>query len=511
MAAVSWRGDSPQNMLKLQSLPRNLTAVLVFGRPPLAFGAFVCALWVVSTHNPLGYMLGVIFLILAMAFDWVDGWFADRYIPDSRLGPLVDRMMDRVVYSIIFPVLGAGMFWRLFRLEETTQGGVSRADLVHAIFVLSICVLVLMRDQVAHFLRSFAEGKGQSGESYQLTRLRAMVASPIALLLYAYAFYQPTDGWEWFYRWFDWLDQLPLRLLYVIEIFFLVINIASVTLHLRKYGRLALDDVCEDDEVLRRRILAVLPNGLTLLNGLFGIAAIVFASHGLVREALFILLGAALFDKLDGTLARRLGLTDPLPEEKRKPGFRLGPLLDDISDAISFCIAPAIILVVVMEDLEMPAPPGLPFWAVGIVYAAAGLARLVFFTLDKSPIPGFFKGMPVPAAALLTVPAVEITHQLARGGMPMAQMAGLLTAGLFLVGAIAMNLYAVRYLHMGRWIGRHPALLWMFIAGSVVGVFTPYFGGAILAFLLLYLFSPMATSHIDPAIAQIENKVPRPR
>jgi phosphatidylserine synthase len=373
---------------------------------------------------------------------------------------------------------------------------------------LAICVLVLMRDQFAHFLRSFAEAKGQSGESYELTRLRALVASPMAVVLYAYAFYLPAQGWEWFYRALNWLDQLPLRMLYVVEILFLLINTVSVTLYLRKYGRLALNDICEDNEVLRRRILAIFPNALTLMNGLLGIVAMVFADHGRVREALFILLGAAFFDKLDGSVARKLGLTEPLPEESPPPGMRLGPLLDDLSDAISFCIAPAAIYYMVMENLGFSAP-GFPLWVIGLIYSLAGLTRLVFFTLDKSPIPGFFKGMPVPAAAMLTVPAVEVAHQLNMGGSEYAAPWAALTTAVMLLAAAVMNLYPIRYLHLGRWIGRHPNVMWTTIVAALVLVFTPYFGMTLFAGGLLYLFSPLTTGHIDPSIAQLEQ--PRTR
>jgi len=494
-------------MSPMSRLPRNVASVLTFGRPPLAFGAFACAMWVIFTLNPLAYLLGLICLLLAMAFDWVDGWFADRFIPESRLGPLVDRMMDRIVYAIIFPVLGAGMFWRLFRLQGISAD-VRREELFHATFVLAICVLVLLRDQFAQFLRSFAEGKGQAGEYYELTRLRALVASPMAVVLYAYAFYLPTDGWAVFYRALNWLDQLPLRMLYIAEILFLLINTVSVTLYLRKYGRLALNDICEDDEILRRRILAVFPNALTLMNGLMGIAAMIFASHGRVREALFILLGAAFFDKLDGSVARKLGLTEPIPDQDRTPGFRIGPLLDDLSDGISFCIAPAAIYVMVMTGSGY-AEPLFPFWLVGLIYAAAGIARLVFFTLDKTPIPGFFKGMPVPAAALLAVPALEVAHQLGRSGSEYAAPWATFTSAVVLLAALAMNVYPVRYLHFGRWIGRHPRIMWTTMVAAIVLVFTPYFGITLFTFGALYLFSPLTTGHIDPAVAQIES--PRPR
>ncbi|NIP73093.1 MAG: hypothetical protein GWO16_08720 [Gammaproteobacteria bacterium] len=166
------------------------------------------------------------------------------------------------------------------------------------------------------------------------------------------------------------MDQLPLRVWFVLESMFFVINVASVTLYLRKYGALALDDICEDDELLRRRILAVVPNTLTLMNGFMGVAAVIFTSYGRVREALFLLVGAAFFDRLDGLMARRLGLTDPPKTATSK--INVGALLDDLSDGISFALAPAVMFYLLMEHL----PPGLlPGWLVvltAVVYAAAG-------------------------------------------------------------------------------------------------------------------------------------------
>ncbi len=484
---------------------RNVAAVLVFGRPPLVFGAFACALWVMFTHDPPGYILGMSLLVLALLFDWVDGWFAVRYIPYSKLGPLADRMMDRLVLSIIFPVLATGMFWRFERLSDTEQG---RLQLLHALFVLAICVLILMRDQFASFLRNFAVRTSEDGEveAAGLSRVRTLLAFPLAVLLYAYAFYLPTVGWERFYRALDWIDALPMRVWYVVEILFLVINLASITLYLRKYGTIALDDISGGDELLRRRILAVIPNALTLMNGLLGITAIVFADHGRVREALFILMGAALFDRLDGLAARRLGLTEPLPNQKRK-GFQTGALLDDISDGISFCVAPAVIFYLVMGQVNGESYGFVALTAV--LYLGAGIARLIYFTLDKKPIPGFFKGMPVPAAALFVTAPIEIAFQLTRADADLRLPLTWLATGAMLLAALVMNLYFVRYLHVGRLMSRRPVLLWLSLLCWLTLVFTPYFGVAVLATTLVYLVSPIFTHQIDPAQAVLEQRAPR--
>jgi phosphatidylserine synthase len=334
-----------------------------------------------------------------------------------------------------------------------------------------------------------------------------MVASPMAVLLYAYAFYQPTVGWEAFYRWVDWVDKLPLRGWFVVESAFLVINIASMTLYLRKYGVLALDEICEDDERLRRRILAVVPNTLTLMNGLLGVTAIVFTSYGRVREAVFVLVGAAFFDRLDGMMARRLGLTDP-PTNGRG-GIPAGALLDDISDALSFGLAPAVMFYLLMTDV-MPGQLSASLAILtAVVYTLAGFSRLTYFTLDKRPVPGFFKGLPIPAAALLVGAAMDVAYQMP-GLFPASPRFWALGATAVLwLAAVAMNLFFIRYLHVGRLLGRRPLLLWSSVLLCLVAVFTPYFGLLLLTVSLLYVLSPVFTSRIDPAQAVLERPAPR--
>ena len=495
-------------MNRFQRLPRNLAALFTFSRPLLVFSSFACALWLMATNFPPAYMLGATFLLLATTFDWIDGWFAERYLPDSRLGALVDRMMDRMVLSIIFPVLGAGMFWRYTRVKPLLENPDEvRLALLHAIFVLGICVIVLLRDQFSQFLRNFAKSAGRELEVHELTRLRTMVASPVAALLYAYAFYQPTQGWEVFYHWISWIDKIPLRLLLVGEIVFLIITIASVTLHMRKYGALALDEICEDDEELRRRILSVIPNTLTLMNGVLGVAAVVFASYGLVTEALFILIGAGFFDRLDGLVARRLGLSVPSEKSGKRPNT--GALLDDVSDAISFALAPALIFYIVFSQLPLGTLPWALVPAVALLYAAAGISRLIYFTFDKKPIPGFFKGIPVPAAALLATSVIEIVHQVHLYLPQYLDLALRLGFGAMVVWAVMMNLFPLRYLHIGRWFGRNPVFMWGAVGLWLGMVFTPFYGVTVLAICGVYLISPLFTGRISPEAAEIEQRLRR--
>ena len=123
----------------------------------MVFAGMVCAIGVMLNHNPLVYFSGVIFLLAAMILDLIDGWFAARFRPQARLAHLADRIMDKVVYSIVFPMVAVGMMWRYQSLLESEN--LRRARL-HVVFVFVLCVAVLLRDNFAHFMRNFSLRKG---------------------------------------------------------------------------------------------------------------------------------------------------------------------------------------------------------------------------------------------------------------------------------------------------------------------------------------------------------------
>jgi CDP-diacylglycerol--serine O-phosphatidyltransferase len=147
----------------------------------------------------------------------------------------------------------------------------------------------------------------------------------------------------------------------------------------------------------------------------------------------------------------------------------------------------------------------LPIGLIAWLYALLGIVRLVYFTLDKSPIPGFFKGMPTPAAALLVMSGLIILGQAINEASDWIRIWGILCFGLVVIAAVLMNVYPIRYLHLGRFMSRHP---W-FGRGTllvILSVFTPYYGQACLLYMLLYSFSPIITWRIDPQIAAQESQ-----
>lgn len=489
-------------MSKIMStqFPSKFTAALVYGRPVLVFGGMVCALAVMWNHDPAVYTLGVSLLLLSMTFDLIDGWFAARYRPQAPLAPLADRIMDKLVFSIIFPVIAVGTMWRLIGAQP------SRGQLLHAIFVLILCVTVLVRDSFAGFMRGFALRQGGEPESAEFTRLRTVVAAPVSAILYAYAFHVPEGPSSWIYHWVSWMGTLPMRSLFLIEILFLIINFGSIAGYCRKYGTVCLDELCFGDQILRRKILSVFPNALTIMNALMGLIAVFFAHQGRFREMYFMMIGAATFDKLDGALARRLGLTEPLPDDVPQRKINLGGLMDDFADVISFCLAPAWIFYIALTSLgHGHFSPAIVFW-VALIYCLAGIARLVYFTLDKNPIPGFFKGMPTPAAALLVLSPIVILEQAADAFPAWIGFWGFFSTGVMALCVVIMNLYQVHYIHVGRAMSRNPWLGRFIILVILFCVFTSFLGPVSLILMILYLFSPLFTRQVRPEVAARETR-----
>ena len=77
----------------------------------MVFAGMVCAISVMLDRNPYVYYSGAIFLLAAMMLDLIDGWFAARFRPQAKLSHLADRIMDKVVYAIVFPMVAVGMMF----------------------------------------------------------------------------------------------------------------------------------------------------------------------------------------------------------------------------------------------------------------------------------------------------------------------------------------------------------------------------------------------------------------
>lgn len=136
------------------------------------------------------------------------------------------------------------------------------------------------------------------------------------------------------------------------------------------------------------------PNAVTCCNLLSGALACIAAFHALeswwwglkgYQVAFILIAAAAVFDFFDGFTARLLHATSPLGKE-----------LDSLSDAVSFGLAPAMVL----YNMTAPEWGGLAYASMLIpVFGALRLAKFNVST-DQSTT---FTGLPIPANAIFWI------------------------------------------------------------------------------------------------------------
>ena len=134
-----------------------------------------------------------------------------------------------------------------------------------------------------------------------------------------------------------------------------------------------------------RRAVVLLPNGFTLFNLFCGIYAIVLAIRGDFASApTFIVLGGVA-DALDGRVARATGT-----------GSRFGEELDSLVDAISFGLAPALIMYFAVLPND-----GNWDWLLVFIFTSCAVMRLARFNVEQAGrTKTHFHGLPSPAAGM---------------------------------------------------------------------------------------------------------------
>ncbi len=185
------------------------------------------------------------------------------------------------------------------------------------------------------------------------------------------------------------------------------------------------DNTNESVKEKRNLSIYVLPNLLTTLNMFFGFFAIIYAINGKVDWAAYAIVAGALFDQMDGRVARWMNSTS-----------RFGAEYDSLSDLVTFCVAPAVLLF--LWSLE---PFGRVGWLATFFYMACGALRLARFNVQiEVAEKGFFQGLPTPMAAGIVASSVLAFQDLE---MDPARSFGLL-AMTFLLGVVMVSNFRYR-------------------------------------------------------------------
>ncbi len=140
-----------------------------------------------------------------------------------------------------------------------------------------------------------------------------------------------------------------------------------------------------------RGTVCLLPNLLTTMCLFSGFYSIISSINGQFFHAAVAILIAAVFDGLDGRVARMTGTTS-----------KFGMEYDSLCDLVSFGVGPA-----VLAYLWMMQPYGRYGWLAAFLYVATTALRLARFNSQVEETPkNIFVGLPCPAAAAMIATSV---------------------------------------------------------------------------------------------------------
>ena len=134
-----------------------------------------------------------------------------------------------------------------------------------------------------------------------------------------------------------------------------------------------------------RRAIVILPGAFTSGNLFFGIWSIVEAARGNFTPAAYFVVLAAIMDVLDGRVARM-----------SRTGTAFGAEMDSLVDAISFGVAPALLVF-----FHTFSKGGEWAWLLCFLYVLAAVLRLARFNVEQAGhAKSQFFGLPSPAAGM---------------------------------------------------------------------------------------------------------------
>lgn len=219
-----------------------------------------------------------------------------------------------------------------------------------------------------------------------------------------------------------------------------------------------------------RKGVYILPNLFTTGNLFCGFWAIISVLQEKYYFAAVAILLAAIFDVLDGKVARLSGATS-----------KFGVQYDSLADLISFGVAPA--LLAFSWALR---PYGRFGWLAAFLFVVCGALRLARFNvMSASGETKYFKGLPIPAAATMIALTILLYLRLIETGWVKDIVI------LFMIYILAFLMVSnIRYVSFKEFdlARRKPFSLFIFIVLSmIVIVMEPVI--VLFAFILAYTFS----------------------
>ena len=219
-----------------------------------------------------------------------------------------------------------------------------------------------------------------------------------------------------------------------------------------------------------RKGIYILPNLFTTGNLFCGFWAIVSVFQEKFEYAAYAILLAAVFDALDGKVARLSGAMS-----------KFGVQYDSLADLISFGVAPAL-----LAFTWALRPYGRFGWLAAFLFVVCGALRLARFNVQSSSGEvKYFKGLPIPAAA--TMIALTILLYLRLIETDLVKDIVILVMIYILAFLMVSNIryFSFKELDLAR---RKPFSIFMFVILSmIVIIMEPTV--VLFGFILIYVFS----------------------
>lgn len=154
---------------------------------------------------------------------------------------------------------------------------------------------------------------------------------------------------------------------------------------------------------LTEKIKRQIPNGITLLNMVFGCLAMAMAAAGKWEVAAWYIYAAAGMDFLDGLAARALKVASPIGKD-----------LDSLSDVVSFGVAPAALFYAYFRNSTGELCACQPLYWIPVSFLLIPVLsayRLAKFNHDVRQGDRFF-GLPTPAFGLFNASLIAAAERL---------------------------------------------------------------------------------------------------
>lgn len=219
-----------------------------------------------------------------------------------------------------------------------------------------------------------------------------------------------------------------------------------------------------------RKGVYILPNLFTTGNLFCGFWAMISVYHEKFFDAAVAILVAAVFDTLDGKVARLSGATS-----------KFGVQYDSLADVISFGVAPA--LLAFSWALR---PYGRFGWLAAFLFVVCGALRLARFNvMSASGETKYFKGLPIPAAAAMIALTILLYLRLIETGWVKDIVILIMIYVLAFLMVSNIRYASFKEFNLAR---RKPFSLFIFIVLSmIVIVMEPVV--VLFGFILAYIFS----------------------